>query len=191
MRVEKDAVLSDCGYYRYFLSRSWPIGEGFVNFIMLNSSTADSEKDDSTIRRCVSFAQLWGYEGILVTNLFAYRATNPKMLCAAEDPVGPANMAWLSQTAGKCSTTGLIVCAWGSGPYRTPNRALNRVERQEKAVLEFLGRMGGFRLTALDITTRGAPSHPLYLLKTLKPAEFNIEARLAGFEARMAGWPRS
>ena len=76
----KSAEISPCGLYRYSLTRKWEAWKGTVNFIMLNPSTADAQEDDPTIRRCIGFAKAWGYGGIVVTNLFAYRATNPKEL---------------------------------------------------------------------------------------------------------------
>lgn len=62
------AVLSDDGQYRYQLERTWGFGDA-VTFVMLNPSTADARKDDPTIRRCLSYARSWGYDGIRVVNL--------------------------------------------------------------------------------------------------------------------------
>lgn len=47
---------------------------------MLNPSTADAEIDDPTITRCIGFAKSWGFGGLMVGNLWAYRATDPKEL---------------------------------------------------------------------------------------------------------------
>lgn len=70
-------IFSPCGRYRYTLWREWIGGEGFVQFIGLNPSTATDTEDDPTIRRCINYAKSWGYGGMCMTNLFAYRATLP------------------------------------------------------------------------------------------------------------------
>ena len=58
---------------------------------MLNPSTADGETDDATIRVCRGRALRMGYGGIIVVNLFAYRATSPDNMECAADPFGPDN----------------------------------------------------------------------------------------------------
>src|SRR6185369_17379869 len=93
------AVISKCGKYRYSLRREWIGGAGTVCFIMLNPSTADASVDDPTIRRCIGFAQRWGYQILEVVNLYAYRATRPRDMFAAADPVGPENEYYLCKAA--------------------------------------------------------------------------------------------
>src|SRR5262245_19133112 len=87
----KEALISPCGLYRYWLTRTWDNSLRRVCWVMLNPSTADAEQDDPTIRRCVGFARSWGAGGIIVVNLFAFRASDPKALLRAADPVGPDN----------------------------------------------------------------------------------------------------
>lgn len=53
--TEKGAQFSDCRMYRYALWRVWAQGDGCITFIGLNPSTADENKDDPTIRRCIGF----------------------------------------------------------------------------------------------------------------------------------------
>src|SRR6185295_13389216 len=68
-------MLSPDRKYRYVLFRCWDIEKTMVNFVALNPSTADESKDDPTLRRCMSFAKSFGYGGLYITNLFAFRAT--------------------------------------------------------------------------------------------------------------------
>lgn len=105
------AVFSPCHRYRYVLTREWIGGEGHVMFVMLNPSIASGERDDPTIWRCVNFARSWGYEGLIVCNLFALVATEPRDMLAADDPVGPDNDAVLQAMADGAAC---IVAAWGA-----------------------------------------------------------------------------
>ncbi len=149
-KVVKSAVIE--GPYRYSLSRVWEYDGKPVVFIMLNPSTADSTKDDPTIRRCMSFARAWGHGGIIVVNLFALRATNPKKLKTHANPVGPRND---SKIFEPCFVSeGPIVCAWGQhGGFMD----------RDKHVLKLLkgSRMKTYRIG--PTTKGGHPRHPLYL----------------------------
>lgn len=103
------AVYSDCEAYRYALSREWGDGPR-VNFVMLNPSTADETRNDPTIERCERRARALGFGGFSVTNLFAFRATAPRDLKAAPQPIGPGNDAAIHDAAGSAD---MVLCAWG------------------------------------------------------------------------------
>lgn len=152
------ATLSLCGRYRYTLTRRWD--ERFIlNIVMLNPSTADAHADDPTIRRCIAFAKEWGYGSVVVTNLFAYRATDPRELLNVADPVGTENRAHLVAIARGAAK---VVCAWGVPPAR-----LSHQEMFVKAILREHA-----TLHALGFTKAGHPKHPLYLPKTTEPVEW-------------------
>ena len=92
--LEMRAVFSEFpvgATYRYALERRWDHMRPYLVMVMLNPSTADAVRDDPTIRRCVGFAKKARAGGLLVLNLFAYRATDPRELREAADPVGPEN----------------------------------------------------------------------------------------------------
>ena len=114
-RAGFDAVFSDCGRYRYSLSRQWVFPQNraprTVTFIMLNPSTADETKDDPTIRRCVGFAQAWGFERLEIVNLFAWRSPYPDDLLKSPEPVGHANDVAIKIAAGNGE---IVIGAWGS-----------------------------------------------------------------------------
>ena len=105
--ISAGATVSNDGQYRYKLWRQWDASKGGVVFCMLNPSTADGQKDDPTIRKCVGFASRLGAGAISVVNLFAYRATDPKNLLlayhAGRDVVGPENNAALDTYAAAAS----------------------------------------------------------------------------------------
>jgi len=148
----KTAVISECGRYRYRLSRQWG-DDRSVLFIMLNPSVANHEIDDPTIRRCIGFAKAWGFGGLRVGNLFAYRATDPAALKAVSDPCGPENSWHLLLMAKGSDTT---VCAWGRrGEWRS----------RDRAVVELLCR-AGIRPMMLAKPDKHYPMHPLYLPAT-------------------------
>lgn len=84
---QSGADFSPCQRYRYKLWRKWGNGD-LVNFLMLNPSTADAVQNDPTVERCERRARQLGFDGLIVTNLFAFRATDPRTLKAAPDPIG-------------------------------------------------------------------------------------------------------
>jgi len=141
--------------YRYDLWRTWIGGEGFAMFVGLNPSTADEIQDDPTVRRCIAYAKTWGYAGLCMTNLFAYRATQPQDMKMSTDPVGPRNDLVLKERAGRA---GVVVAAWGV--HGTHNNRASAV----RAMLP--------QLHYLRLTKDGHPGHPLYLPKTLNPVEW-------------------
>lgn len=146
------AIFSPDRKYRYALWREWIGGTGCVMFIGLNPSTADEVQDDPTVRRCINYAKAWGYRKLCMTNLFAWRATDPHDMKSVADPIGPANNSVLWHSADYAS---VIVAAWGThGAYMGRGAAV-------RAMLP--------GLKCLRITKGGFPAHPLYLPKTLTP----------------------
>lgn len=146
------AEISPCGRYRYALGRRWGDG-GTVAFVMLNPSTADATTDDPTIRRCMGFAKAWGHGGLVVANLYGYRATKPADLWKSADPIGPDNDQHLVRVASDCDQ---IVAAWGANAR--PDR-----------IAGVLALPGMDRLHVLALTKDGQPRHPLYLRGDLVP----------------------
>ena len=148
----RTATISPCGKFRYSLRRTW--GEGnIVSFVMLNPSTADAEKDDPTIRRCIDFARRWNFGALEVVNLFAFRATNPRLLIDAPDAIGPDNNLAISKAAERAAS---IVVAWG----RLSKWGLSR--RTEVCSL-----LECFPLLCLGETQGHHPRHPLYVPKSM------------------------
>lgn len=157
--MKTDAKLSDCRKYRYALWRTWDESKPYAMFIGLNPSTADETEDDPTIRRCITFANTWGYGGLCMANLFAYRATEPSEMMSAQNPVGPDNDIWLKNLA---RNAGVLVAAWGNnGTY------LGR----SKEVLMMLP-----NLKCLKLNKSGEPAHPLYQPGTATPMPMEINS---------------
>lgn len=153
--MDRSALFSDNRKYRYTLWRTWDLKAGYAMFICLNPSTANETEDDPTVRRCIGFAKTWGYGGLIMTNLFAFRATDPIDMQNEKDPVGPKNDYFLRVCSGYAS---MIVVAWGfKGSFL----------QRDKAVLALIPNKHVLRLTK-----GGHPSHPLYLPKTLTPIKW-------------------
>lgn len=159
--MEADAVISECGTYRYWLERIWDWDKAILPWVMLNPSTADHREDDPTIRRVIDYGRRWGYGGIVVVNLFGLRATNPRELAIHPDPVGPENDDYLRMAAGFVRG-GTLMVAWGANhaihPRVEPTLAALR-DVEVPPVLHSLG-----------VTKFGNPKHPLYVLATVEPA---------------------
>ena len=136
--------------------RRWDAGRSAANFLMLNPSTADEHRLDPTCARARDYAERWGYGALIVTNVFAWRATDPAEMKAAADPVGPGNDRAIVRAAREAA---LVVCAWGNHGAH-----LERASR----VLELL-REAGVAAHALRVNGSGQPSHPLYLPGMLRP----------------------
>lgn len=156
------ALFSDCRLYRWTLWRHWDAPRGVAGappslcaFVGLNPSTADEVQDDPTVRRCIRYAQQWGFSGMYMLNIFGFRATDPGVMRSQDDPVGVDNDHWIRTIVSRCDQT---VFCWG-------NHGLHRERSQ--AVCRLLGRLRSRRrvMYSFGLTGQGEPKHPLYLRK--------------------------
>lgn len=167
---DSGAIISVSRQYRYVLWRIWN-GENrpslkMIAFVGLNPSTADEQTDDPTIRRCIGFATDWGYDGIYMINLWAFRATEPKVLKeqTVKEAEGPQNRDWLVKVAERSIS---VVLAWGShGNWRGQGKKIFELVADTVEPFSF-GQNAG-----------GEPKHPLYLRKDTpcKPFEGYADA---------------
>lgn len=148
------ATFSHDRLYRYSLHRIWSREQPPAMFVGLNPSTADEQTNDPTVRRCIRFARDWGYGGLVMTNLYAWRATDPNGLRVPADPVGPGNDAALRELA---AAAGIVVCAWGSWDGPDPMRAAIVVDLLPEEI------------HILGLTRNRQPRHPLYMPAATKP----------------------
>lgn len=147
--ARSSAVYSDCGAYRYALAREWGDG-GRLLYVMLNPSTACELRNDPTVERCERRARALGFGAFRVVNIFANRATDPRDLKAAPEPVGPENDVALRDGADWADR---ILCAWGA----------HGGHRGRGAEVEAMLRAEGRELWHLGLTRQGMPRHPLYI----------------------------
>lgn len=144
------AVFSEDRVYRYRLEREWDTVLPKLAWMMLNPSTADAEQDDPTIRRCIGFARDWGYGGIVVVNVYALRATDPRELARYPDPVGPEN----DREIVDVMSSYVNVAAWGTKALGDDSVQMSRLLREKRSL---------FPAYCLGLTKGGHPRHPLYV----------------------------
>lgn len=151
---DNGAAFSPCRTWRYALWRFWDDRKPRVAFIGLNPSTADESKDDPTIRRCITFSKKWGFGGMYMLNLYAFRATKPIDMVQSADPVGPENQELLGAYAAGSE---LVIAAWGSIEVRYRPRL--EWQTRIKATLASIAKP----VYCLGRTQDGSPRHPLYV----------------------------
>lgn len=162
--MRRDAELSECGLFRWKLSRTWDGSLPVLLFIMLNPSTADAMIDDSTIKKCIGFAIRGGYGGIVVVNLFAYRTAKPAILKRDGWQQGNGNALIVRAEALRASR---VCVAWGANARRRPEAA---------EIIKLLND-AHVPLFALRVLSDGVPEHPLMLPYSCKLSPFNDIAK--------------
>ena len=150
------AVYSDCERYRYLLTRVWEPAGRKALFIMLNPSTATEVQNDPTVERCERRARTLGFGGFRVTNIFAWRDTDPKKMRAAAEPIGAENDAMIAQSGDWGDQ---IIAAWGAhGEHLQRGVAMEALLRDMELPVFHLG-----------LTKAGHAKHPLYIAYTQQP----------------------
>lgn len=139
--------------YRYSLQRVWNPKKPCVVFIGLNPSIATHDCEDRTILKCVRYAHSWGYGGITMLNVFAFRDQNPEKLFAAGKSgldfiVGAENDKTIKLHTKKSK---LVIACWG-----TNGNYMDRYQSLSKA-------LEAIQVKALKLSKYGFPRHPLYL----------------------------
>lgn len=150
------AVYSDCERYRYALTRTWDDSGKRVMFVMLNPSKATEVQNDPTVERCERRGRALGFGAFQVTNIFAWRETNPHLMRKAGEPIGAENDATIRAGADWADQ---IIAAWGThGAHLDRGAAVAQLLRQT-----------GKPLYTLGLSKAGHPKHPLYIAYSQKP----------------------
>lgn len=136
--------------YRPLLWRYWGNGGAvaFLHICGLNPSKAGHTINDPTIRREIDFAKRWGFDGLLKTNAFDWRDTDPKTMMRVLAPLSVENDWWILECSKRANVN---MAAWGVHGVHN-NRCY------------FLKRMMNWH--CLGKTKDGHPKHPLYVKKT-------------------------
>jgi hypothetical protein len=162
--MKSNAYFSPDRRYRYWLTRSWDDAKPMMCVIGVNPSTADEAIDDATIRKCIGFAKRLGFGGLLMLNVGAFRATDPRNWHKAEDPFGPENTIthlkeyiaqntvehypWETPTKGVTA----VVAAWGKNCSKGRALARSLAIAQSIRGIQCWGK-----------NNDGTPRHPLML----------------------------
>jgi hypothetical protein len=155
------------GTYRYAYALWWdtraiPTLGRSAAWILLNPLGAESSvpRPRPTLGYCRNRSMEWGYGGLVIVNLFAYRADSPAQLATLDrdEAIGPVNDTVLQVIA---SQSAVIVGAWG---YHGSIGGRSDEVRQRIQGLHFVIDEGGRGFTA-----SGEPSHPRMLPKAGQP----------------------
>lgn len=142
------AVFSADRTHRYRLDRTLGPGPA-VLWVMLNPSTADTSRNDPTVRRVLGFSRVWGFGRVAICNLHSLRATDPRALDGVVDYTSHLGDDYLRAARADAAQ---VVVGWGSLGIRWPRRVAH--------VCSLLGP----DLWCLGRTARGTqPRHPLYV----------------------------
>lgn len=171
-----EAVISDCGKYRPWLTR--PLG-GEIPLVSIgaNPSVADADRDDQTMRKEQGYARAWGCGLLIKVNIYPWRATDPDDM-------------WAAQKRGEdIYGNGMMI---GGVPYSNVHyilRAVELAQRHRGIILGAWGNIGeiaqvrgvvyaiedmGAKIQCLGTNANGSPKHTLYLKKTLTPQPWSM-----------------
>ena len=162
-----NAVFSDNREHRFLLQRRLRPGKKTCVFICLNPSTADEKFDDATIRRCKRYVYDWGYDKLIMGNLYSYRATDPKDLIqyGDDDVSGLDNIHWLLYLLEVGNKPGnIVVVGWGNN-----GDVFGKASHLKQDI-----KHRGYKVHCLGITKKGEPMHPSRLNKDLTPFEYDL-----------------
>jgi hypothetical protein len=151
--LKKNAVFDSTSTYRYSLTRVWDENKDKAVFIMLNPSIANEEEDDKTTKRCLYFAENFGFGSIEIVNLFALVATDYNALkkVSKEVAIGPENEKYIIKALNSAD---MAIAAWGENCT---------IHERHKDILELFQ---DYLIHRLGTPTKdGHPRHPLYLRK--------------------------
>jgi len=160
LTIPTGAIFSDDGDYRWALWRIWSQLKPLLLLIGLNASKADARINDPTITRGMVRADINGFGGLLMANLYGYKSTQPEVLLGNGDFVGELNDYYLKQMI---DISGRQLCGWGSFPA---------VAKRAPTVLAMIKEP-----YCLGVNMDGNPKHPLYISYRVPMVRYNYEEK--------------
>ena len=149
-----NAVISNCGMYRYRLDRMVSDSGPVYAFFGVNPSTADASVDDATVRKWRGFVDRWGGSRFIVGNAFAYHSTDVRQLATVEDAFGDLVGEYITNIINEAD---ILVPCWGNTSKVPPSLRYAFGELMD-ALLS-----SGKPVKCFGLTASGDPRHPLML----------------------------
>jgi hypothetical protein len=147
-------IISECGRYRYCLTREVALSGPVFAFFGVSPSVADAAAGEAAMRKNIGFTRRWGGSRCVVGNIFAFRTTDISVLGKCADPFGPRNAIELDNIIRQAD---VLVPCWGSRS-RLPERLRPRVAWLRRLLLT-----SGKPVKCLGLTRGGDPCHPLMI----------------------------
>ena len=165
----RSLVVSDCDQYRYLLSERWGDGNRCIAWVMLNPPLQEAGSSP-TLERVTRYSRNWGFDRLVIVNLFARRLDGVEELSRADDVIGSKNPDFIRRAV---SDADLAVVGWGDGVLhfgRRP-RTLDTLEQLRRSKIVML---------CFGLTEAGNPLHPSALAPGLIPFVWTPAASCAG-----------
>jgi len=140
--------------HRLFLTRVWNESKPLVLYIGLNPSTANSSKDDPTVKKLIKLTDFNGYGGFHLLNLFTLITSKPKVLKETFESKGLSEIIHYSaHTFFKdyYDQVECVIAMWGN---LVPKQIQFRPEEIKQQFPNLL---------CFDINKNGSPQHPLFI----------------------------
>lgn len=163
--IKREAEID--GFFRWTLRRAWGAGPP-VGWVCLNPSVASAETDDPTCWEMMCHSLRLGFGSMVVTNIYAYRATYPRTLkrwIGGNRHYCPPMTFENGQRAGVAlKDVGKIICGWGNHARQIDIDAF--LENIASVIIEDTAILINSKdypvpLYCLGTTESGAPKHPL------------------------------
>ena len=152
---------------RYILGQ--PQGKSLV-CIGINSSTAEPDNLDPTLKNVKRFSQIHGYDGWLMLNVYPQRSTDPNGMDKEMDVVEhKENLKFIKKYLKKYKDVH-VWAAWGT--------IIEKRSYLREALVDIVDVINGFDVkwvTIGKLSKKGHPHHPLYLSHKTPVSDFDIE----------------
>jgi len=134
--IDKSAIPEGDSEYRYLLSRYWDHSRPTVCYIGLNPSTATATDSDPTMTKLATAANMMGFGGMTLVNLFPVRSANPSDIDRHDAPMGEDANKYIKRATEEADA---VIAAWGGKGEQYPDRIAEVIELvdQDVCVLDF------------------------------------------------------
>lgn len=164
-------ITNDENTARYTLGK---LGSKMLFFIGINPSTARPDDLDRTVARVENFVNNNGYDGWVMLNVYAQRATNPNdMHRELDGEIHTENVNQIARLV-KEHPSAEVCAAWGT--------EIDRRSYLKNCLRDIVGAIGTDKrwIHLHHLTKYNHPRHPLYLPSDAAFSAFDIETYING-----------